>query len=151
MCRKWILFGLIFLLLGSVSAADLESHDFDDYFSMDVPKGAEFTNDAINSTENGTDNVITVYMGDTLEIVYLDSPLLFENHASDYFEVIFEALYPGVDLVSADQDGNLTVFKVVDDGEIFSVVATASENKMVFVIGDDLDLVKQMGDSIKFK
>ena len=152
MDRKWILFGLIFLLLGSVSAADLESHDFDDYFSMDVPKGANFTNETISFAENGTDNVIVDYEGDKLEITYADAPLLFKNHSSDYYEVMFDLLYPGYVLNSTGSEGNLTVFEAFDDfGETFPVVGTANGNRMIIVIGDDLDLVKQMGASIRFK
>ena len=138
--------------MGSVSAADLENHDFDGYFSMDVPKGADFRNDTISFSENGTDNVIVDYGGDKLEITYADAPLLFKNHSSDYYEVMFDLLYPGYVLNSTGSEGNLTVFEAFDDfGETFPVVGTANGNRMIIVIGDDLDLVKQMGASIRFK
>ena len=151
MDRKWILFGLIFILLGSVSAADLENHDFDGYFSMDVPKGTNFTNHTMNGVENGTDIVIAAYMADNLEITYLDAPHLFDDHAPDYFVMMFEMLYPGFELYHSGSEGNVTLFEAVDgDWTSYPVVGTADGNKMIFIIGDDFNLIKEMGSSIKF-
>lgn len=138
--------------MASVSAADLESHDFDGYFSMDVPKGADFRNDTISFSENETDNVIVAYMGETLEIAYVDAPILFKNQSSDYFEVMFDLLYPGYVLNNTGSEANMTVFEATDDfGESIPVAGIADGNKMLIVIADDLDLVKEMGSSARFK
>ena len=151
MDRKWILLALVFILMGSVSAVDLESRDFDGYFSMDVPKGMNFTNNSIDVSENGTDDVIVDYEGDRLEITYLNAQFLFENHSSDYFDVIFELLYPGYDLYPRFSDENMTVFEAVDkDWDTYPVAGVASENRMILIIGEDLNLVRQMGSSVKF-
>ena len=151
MDRKWILLALVFILIGSVSAADLENRDFDGYFSMDVPKGANFTNSSINITENATDDVIVTYMGDRLEITYMNAQFLFENQSSEYFEVVFELLYPGFEIYHSSSDENMTLFEAVDEDWVaYPVVGIADGNRMVFVIGEDLNLVKEMGASIKF-
>lgn len=152
MDRKWILLALVFILIGSVSAADLENRDFDGYFSMDVPKGANFTNSSINITENATDDVIVTYMGDKLEITYLNAQFLFENQSSDYFDAIFELLYPGYDLYHRGSDENMTLFEAVDeDWATYPVVGISNGNRMIFIIGEDLNLVKEMGASVKFE
>ena len=152
MDKKWILLGMVFLLslvIGSVGAAELESHDFGDYFTMDVPKGTDFSNQTIISAENGTTQVVAVFMGGDLEIVYLNSTKDFDKNATDHFKVIFEAIYP-MNLNHKGPEGDLIIFEADDDGDTYPVVVKTSGNELVYVIGDDLNLVKEMANTIKF-
>ena len=88
-------------------------------------------------------------MGGDLEIVYLNSTKDFDKNATDHFKVIFEAMYP-MSFNHKGQEGNLSIFEADDDGDTYPVVVKASGNELVYVIGDDLNLVNEMGNTIKF-
>ena len=60
--------------------------------------------------------------------------------------------YPGYDLYHRGSDENMTLFEAVDeDWATYPVVGISNGNRMIFIIGEDLNLVKEMGASVKFE
>lgn len=120
------------LLLSSVSAADLQEHDFDGYFSLDVPVNA-FYKDANAEGQKYTSND-----GQGLTIQYLTTEDL--NGAS------FEDYVNSLGLKDGKVDGNFTVFQ--DDGKY--VVIANSTDEMYLISDKNLDEAKAIAESADF-
>ena len=156
MDKKWIILFVIFfvslLAIGNVGAANLSNRDFDGYFSMKVPKGVNFQKQA-NSTDDSGFNADTLsYLSEDLGIMYMDAPMISENMSTFFYQSLFESMYPDLDECYETQDGNLTILKpkTIDDTHM-PIVGSCSGTKLVMIFGKDLDLIKEMGESIKFK
>ena len=117
------------LLLSSVSAADLQEHDFDGHFSLDVPVNA-FYKDANAEGEKYTSND-----GQGLTIQYLTTDDL--NGAS------FEDYVNSLGFKDGKIDGNFTVFQ--DGGKY--VVIVNSTDEMYIISDNDLDEAKAIAES----
>lgn len=156
MDKKWICLFIIFLAaimaMGSVNAVKLENHNFKDYFSMEIPKDVTFEKQEDSSHENGIDMVMLSYMSENLVIIYMDSTFVSENSSEFFVQSMFESSYPDLDECYETQDGNLTILKpkTIDDTHM-PIVGSCSGTKLVMIFGKDLDLIKEMGESIKFK
>ena len=156
MDSKWICLFIIFLAailaMGSVEATELENHNFKDYFSMEIPKDVTFEKQEDSSHENGINMVMLSYMSENLVIIYMDSTFVSENSSEFFVQSIFESNYPDLDECYETQDGNLTILKpkTIDDTHM-PIVGSCSGTKLVMIFGKDLDLIKEMGESIKFK
>ncbi len=117
------------LLLSSVSAADLQEHDFDGHFSLDVPVNA-FYKDANAEGQKYTSND-----GQGLIIQYLTPDDL--NGAS------FEDYVNSLGLKDGKIDGNFTVFQ---DGDKYVVIVNSTDE--MYIISDkDLDEAKAIAES----
>ncbi len=156
MNKKLVIFLIIcfvsLLTLGGVSAANLQHHDFDDYFSMDVPKGTSFEKQDSSTNENGMELTSISYASDEIMIVYMDTPLYSENSSAFMYQSLFESL--NVDLTECyeSQEDNLIILEpTTNDGVHFSIVGTISGSKMIILAGLDTDLLKEMGHTIEFK
>lgn len=117
------------LLLSSVSAADLQEHDFDGHFSLDVPVNA-FYKDANAEGQKYTSND-----GQGLTIQYLTTDDL--NGAS------FEDYVNSLGFKDGKIDGNFTVFQ--DGGKY--VVIVNSTDEMYIISDKDLDEAKAIAES----
>ena len=156
MDKKWICLFIIFLAaimaMGSVNAVKLENHNFKDYFSMEIPKDVTFEKQEDSSHENGIDMVMLSYMSENLVIIYMDSTFVSENSSEFFVQSIFESSYPDLDECYETQEGNLTILEPKKiDGMHYPMVATGSGSEVVMIMGNDLDLIKEMGDSVDFK
>ena len=117
------------LLLSSVSAADLQEHDFDGHFSLDVPVNA-FYKDANAEGQKYTSND-----GQVLTIQYLTTDDLSGASFADYID--------SLGLKDGRTDGNFTVFQ--KDGKY--VVIANSTDEMYIITDKDLDEAKAIAES----
>lgn len=117
------------LLLSSVSAADLQEHDFDGHFSLDVPVNA-FYKDANAEGQKYTSND-----GQGLTIQYLTTDDLSGASFADYID--------SLGLKDGRTDGNFTVFQ--KDGKY--VVIANSTDEMYIITDKDLDEAKAIAES----
>ena len=121
------------------------SNPFDDYFTIDTPKGAAFEKDDYYVKINSS-NVEEVYLDNQsdLQILYAESDNLDEY--KDYFTTV--ANNYGNDIKT---DGNLTIIHDKNTNE--TRVYLFSEDKIVglgsFTL--DADTLKDMANSVKFK
>lgn len=120
------------LLLSSVSAADLQEHDFDGHFSLDVPVNA-FYKDANAEGQKYTSND-----GQGLTIQYLTT--------DDLSGASFEDFVNSLGLKDGKIDGNFTVFQ--DDGKY--VVIANSTDEMYLISDKNLDEAKAIAESADF-
>ena len=148
----FIIFFAAVLAMGSVGAATLKTNDFDGYFSMKVPKNVNFQKQANSSGDSGFNADMVTYASEDLVIMYMDSSMISENMSTFFYQSMFESMYPDLDDCYETQDGNLTILKpkTIDDTHM-PIVGSCSGTKLVMIFGKDLDLIKEMGKSIKFK
>ena len=153
--------------LSVVAAADLTSHDFTT-FKMDVPDDANITEDigfngqdvleeAIRSnggsipvSELESDPAVTHPVWDddvndiTIELINCEEDKL-SDHANAMKQMYANSTFK-------EDSGNLHVYdmsKVSGEGS-YSVCVENDGKSIVVITGDDLDLLKQMGESVKF-
>ena len=155
MDKKWICLFIIFLAailaVGSVNAADLENHDFKGYFSMKIPKNVHFDKQDDSTHEGGIDTIILTYVSDDLVIMYMDTPIYTENSSVFFYQSFFESICPDLDKCYESQEGNLTILepKKIND-EHLPMVGVSSGSEIVIIAGKDLDMIKEMGESVDF-
>lgn len=128
--KKILMFAVVFgLLLGTVSAVDLQEHDFDGHFKLDVP-GNAFYVDASADGYKYTSND-----GQGLTIQYLTT--------DDIKGASFEDYIDSLGLKDGKIDGKFTVFQ--KDGKY--VVITNSTDEMYIITDKDLDEAKAIAES----
>ena len=152
MNKKYLLLFIVFILaMGSVSAANFDNHDFDGYFTMDVPSGATFQKDINETNEEGIKLIMASYMNNDLAVMYMESPTFSENSSAWFYQSFFESICPDLDKCYESQEGNLTILepKKIND-EHLPMVGVSSGNEIVIIMGKDLDLIKEMGESVDF-
>lgn len=149
MCLFTIFLAVI-ITMGVASATDLESHDFDDYFSMDVPQGTTFQKE--DSSINDEFKMDSVgYMSDSLGVFYIDTQFFLEYTSYSLYQMMFENINVDLTKCYESQEGNLRILEpTTNDGVHFSLVGTSSGNKMVVLMGNDVSLLKEMGHTIEF-
>ena len=159
MDKKIILIGVIvfILCLGAVSAAKLDSKKFGDDFSIKVPKGSNFV--AQKQNMNGTDGFFNKNMSldsymdnqNQIMILYSSFPMISEDSADMFYQMMFQNMNPGLDSCYETQDGDLKFLKPIKKSSTNMALAGFNKgNKTVMVIGTDYDLVYDMGKTIKF-
>lgn len=147
----FIVFLVACLTISNVSATNLVEKNMDGYFSIKVPKGADFEVENGSVTENGIEMTSIGYISDNLGIVYMDVPLLNENVTPIFLQSLFEEVYPDSTEYYESQEGNLTILEPITmDSEHLPMVGVSSGNKTIILMGDDLNLLKEMAYSVKF-
>lgn len=153
--------------LSVVFAADLTSHDFST-FKMDVPSNATFTED---TSYNGKDSLESAVAnnGGSISFEQLDSdpanthPIWTDNVNDitiQYINCSEDALSSHshamkqmyVNSSFKEDSGNLHIYdmsKVNGEGS-YSVCMENDGKSIVIISGKDLDLIKQMGETITF-
>ena len=148
----FIIFFVAILAMGSVGAAKLENHNFDDNFWMKVPKDTTFQkqNDSIN--ENGLNQISLSYINNDLLVLYMDSMGVSENSSKWFYQTMFESINMDLNECYETQEGDLIILepKKIDEMH-FPVVGVSSGNKNVMLMGNDVDLLKDMAHTIEFK
>ena len=140
-----------FFAIGCVGAADLKNYDFDGYFTMNVPNDVSFEKQINDTSQDGYDIVNANYMSENIVIVYMNNPMLGDNSSVYLYQTMLEQGNPDVSQCYESQEGNLTIFEsTAPDGSDLSLVGTCSGNKLVIIVGDDVGLIKEMGNSVKF-
>jgi len=155
MNRKFLGLCIIFLVavltMGAVGATNLERHDFDGYFSMDVPEGAAFEKQNSSTYENGIKIDSISYMSDSMVIFYMATPLLSEYSSYSLYQTMFESVNSDLTQCYESQEDNLRILEpTANDTVHFALVGTSSGNKTVLLMGNDVALLKEMGHTIRF-
>ena len=120
MDKKFILICVIVLVLsvGAVSAVNLENKNFDDAFSIKVPKNSNFAVQAMDSSSgfNFSSNVslkMHVDEKNQIVIIYSDIPLISNNSVDWWYQNIFQSLNPNLDSCYETQIGDMKYLKPV--------------------------------------
>lgn len=125
-----LIFAAVFgLLLGTVSAADLQEHDFDGHFSLDVPVNVFYTDASADGYKYISND------GQGLGIQYITTDDINGASFADYID--------SLGLSNPQIDGNFTIFQ--DDGKY--VVITNSSEEMYIITDKDLDEAKAIAAS----
>ena len=131
--KKILMFAVVFgLLLGTVSAVDLQEHDFDGHFTLDVPGNAFYTDASADGYKYISND------GQGLGIQYITTDDINGASFADYID--------SLGLKDGKIDGNFTVFQ--DDGKY--VVITNSSDEMYIITDKDLDEAKAIAESADF-
>lgn len=154
MNKNVILLFAIFLVtvlaMGTVSAVNLENHDFDGYFSMDVPKDITFEKEDASIDENDFEASMITYMSNNLAIMYTDT-LVSENSSYYLYQEAFQSANPDLTKCYESQEDNLRILEPTSSDDFhFALVGTSSGNKIVMIMGNDVNLLKEIGHSIEF-
>ena len=159
MDKKFILICVIALALsvGAVSAVNLENKNFDDAFSINVPKDSNFVLQAMDegSSFNFSSNVslkMHVDEKNQIVIIYSDIPLISNNSVDWWYQNMFQSMNPDLDSCYETQIGDMKYLKPVNESPTnVALAGTNKGNNTVMVAGSDYDLVKSMGKTVKFK
>ena len=159
MNKKLILICVIALVLsvGAVSAVKLENKNFDDAFSIKVPKDSNFALQAMDSGSgfNFSSNVslkMHVDEKNQIVIIYSDIPLISNNSVDWWYQNMFQSMNPDLDSCYETQIGDMKYLKPVKESPTnVALAGTNKGNNTVMVAGPDYDLVKSMGETVKFK
>lgn len=155
MNRKWIFLLVVlcvsFFTIASVSATDFTNHDFHGYFSMKVPADVSFEEDFNESSEDGINQIFATYMSENVVIMYTDSIVYSDNSSVFFYQTFFESINPESVGCYESQEGNLTILEATtNDGSEASLVGLCNGNKMIVVVGDDVEVIKTMARSAEF-
>ena len=128
--KKILMFVITFgLLLGAVSAADLQEHDFDGHFKLDVPSNAFYTDASADGYKYTSND------GQGLTIQYITTDDINCASFADYID--------SLGLKDGKIDGNFTVFQ---DGGKYVVIANSTD-EMYIITDKDLNEAKAIAAS----
>ena len=159
MDKKFILICIVALVLsvGAVSAVNLENKNFDDAFSMKVPKNSNFAIQAMNESAgfNFSSNVtLKMYVDQKNQIVVIstDVPMITNDSADFWYQNMFQSMNPNLDSCYETQIGEMKYLKPVKESSTNPALAGINKgNNTVMVAGTNYDLVKDMGKTVEFK
>ena len=142
---------IVILTMGAVSAANLESHNFDGYFSMKVPKDMTFEKEDDSTIDEEMKLISLSYLSDSLVVFYWEGPI-YSNYSSYYYsQLMFQGINPDLTKCYESQEDNLRILEPTTNDDVhFAIVGTNSDNKQIFLAGQDVSLLKEMGHSIEF-
>ena len=159
MDKKFISICIIALVLsiGAVSAVNLETKNFDDTFSIKVPKNSNFAVQAMDKESgfNFSSNVslkMHVDEKNQIIVIFSDIPLISKDSADYWYQYMFQNMNPNLDSCYETQIGDMKYLKPVKESSTnFALAGINKGNNTVMVAGLDYDLVKEMGETVKFK
>ena len=145
----------VILCMGAVCAKSMTSQNFGD-FRVDVPKNSDFVEQDLDVDESENSDI--PLSGETyvdekniLMLVYIDSPLFAGENNAAIYQLMFSTTNPDLNQSYESQEGNLRIIEPVKKSEMnFSMVGLTSGNKTMLIFGQDVDLLKEMGHSVKF-
>ena len=173
MSKKIFAIAILILICGmlSVSAATLEEEDFGN-FTLDVPSNADFEkhivipagtvftlsggslSSSLNEISNDPEKTHTMWEDESLELS-IEYIIFSEDNYTDCDDAMSK-LFNGSDKTS-DADG-LNVYKLAKTNDYKYAVTKVSDgflfspgDEMVIVSGNDLDELKEIASSAKFK
>ena len=173
MNKKIFAIAILILICGmlSVSAATLEEEDFGN-FTLDVPSNADFEkhivipagtvftlsggslSSSLNEISNDPEKTHTMWEDESLELS-IEHIIFSEDNYTDCDDAMSK-LFNGSDKTS-DADG-LNVYKLAKTNDYKYAVTKVSDgflfspgDEMVIVSGNDLDELKEIASSAKFK
>lgn len=119
------------MLIGSVSATELHSHDFDGRFTLDVPSDKfSYMNAGECKYTDYENNIVIEYF--TLDEMHGDS---------------FESYIDSLGLKEVGNEDNLTIYQ---DGSDY-VIPIYSDEELIIITDDDLDEAKAIASSSDLK
>lgn len=148
----FVIFFVAIFAMSSVNATDLTHHNFDKYFSMDVPKGVDFEKEDFSIHENGLDVVEVYYYSEEVEIGYYDSPMYSNETAAYFYQYMFKLVNPDSTKCYESQEGNLRIIEpTTKNGDEFPIVGLNEDGRFIILDGYDVDLLKEMAYTAEFK
>ena len=147
MDKKFISICIIALVLsiGAVSAVNLETKNFDDTFSIKVPKNSNFAVQAMDKESgfNFSSNVslkMHVDEKNQIIVIFSDIPLISKDSADYWYQYMFQNMNPDLDSCYETQIGDMKYLKPVKESPTnFALAGTNKGNDTVMVAGTDYD------------
>lgn len=126
------------------SDVEMERVTVNDYLTIEAPKGTEF--------DNGTfDGYWTTYYGSEFDgIVYYTNGDLIGATIDDAFYDEFINNITSDERVNSHVEGNVTIVEGIQNIDGTNAGYVHGDNAMVIVISNDLNLVKQMAQTVEF-
>lgn len=155
---------LVFVFaMSHVNSFTSKNHDFDGYFTMDVPGDYNFKdvswclpNGALGCSDEFTDeNRDCLYRNESIIVYYYNDSVLLDGE-SDVLNHALGTLTSSYFYNYVGNDGELIILtQEYDDMGMFSKylvgVSNEKDNEVVFVGGPDLGEVKRYAETIEFK
>lgn len=146
--------GLIFIILltcGCVNAK-MQEHDFEHYFSMDVPKNSNFEKLEGKLYDNlPFEETDYVDSKNNIVIGYISDSMVSEDNVDCNYNQLFKLINPKLKECFEYQEGNIKVLEPKKkSNENFAVVGLHQDNDTIIIIGNDVDTLKEMAHSVKF-
>lgn len=133
------------------NTANLEKHDFDSYFTMDIPKGISFEKKEGTPSKNINFTVNYKEKNQTINIIYTES-FGAKNDLLKYYED-FAKNDPNITLNTTN---NTTIihFKgnnIIGETNYHDLAISGDDNRYLLIQCDNESLMKSMANSIRFK
>ncbi len=133
------------------NTANLEKHDFDSYFTMDIPKGISFEKKEGTPSKNVNLTVNYKEKNETINIIYTES-FGAKNDLLKYYED-FAKNDPNITLNTTN---NTTIihFKgdnIIGETNYHDLAISGDDNRYLLMQCDNESLMKSMANSIRFK
>ena len=143
-----------FLMVGSVNAS-LVDYNFDNDFSMNVPKDSNFVQQTVPQSDDDTgfigDEKDYVDEKNQLAVLYIESELISNDTVDGWYDNLFSVFNYNLTKYWESQSDGIKIFEPKGSSdEYFSMVGVHSENKTVVVFGEDTSLILKMANTVKF-
>ena len=140
------------LTIGNINAADFENHNFDNYFSMKIPKDMSFEKEDTSISYESYKSITISYFSEDLMIEYIDSPTFSENSSAYIYQTLFESANDDLkECYETQYNGTIILETTQDDGDHISLAGISSGHKMVIIGSTDSYLVKQLARTVKLE
>ena len=135
----------------AINTTNLENHDFDSYFTMDVPKGISFEKKEGTPSKNINFTVNYKEKNETINIIYAESVGAKDNLLKYYED--FAKNDPNITLNTTN---NTTIihFKgnnIIGETNFHDLAISGDDNRYLLIQCDNESLMKSMASSIRFK
>ena len=127
------------------ASGDMEKVTVGDVLTINAPKGSEFN--------NGTyDGFWIVYSASACDaVIYYTNEESAKTAIDDAYYDEFINNVTSQNSVSSSKDGNVTVVEGIQNIDGTNAAYVHGDNAMIIVVSNDLNLVKEMAQSVEFK
>lgn len=146
-----IIFIVLLLTVGSVSAANLERHNFDNYFTMEIPEGTSVEEQDDSFNEDGINHIMLSFIAQDWLVFYFNTPMLSGDSVTWVYQSLFSSANDDLDTCIEYQDGNFRILQPKnEDGNHVILIGTHSEDETIILMGTDFKLSKEMANTIEY-
>lgn len=156
--------GLAIALTGSNNSSasqaseGMELYNFDSAFTMEVPNGTKFLKTRIDVNETGivSEGIFKDYFSKNkeFEICYMDSHMLNDERVNYILAIDEENVtteHDGDFIIQHYSDSSGKIGKTWETSDFKESIAIHKGTELIIIEGNDIDLIKSMAETIKFR